>query len=137
MAKRFAYGTTALGFGLVTLTGGLLFAGAPVLTSLLTPEAEVIALSTRVLRIVAFSEPLFAVSIVVIGALRGAGDSKGPFLINLCSMWGIRVMTVLLFTRAYGIVGVWATMTAELVFRGSVFFVRLMRGRWIRREALS
>lgn len=46
-------------------------------------------------------------------------------------------MTVLLFTRAYGIVGVWATMTAELVFRGSVFFVRLMRGRWIRREALS
>lgn len=100
-------------------------------------RGKVIALSTRVLRIVAFSEPLFAVSIVVIGALRGAGDSKGPFLINLCSMWGIRVMTVLLFTRAYGIIGVWATMTAELVFRGSVFFVRLMRGRWIRREALS
>ncbi|MDO4344220.1 MAG: MATE family efflux transporter [Eubacteriales bacterium] len=137
MAKRFAYGTTAVGFALVTVTGTLLFLCAPSLTRLLTPETEVINLSTRVLRIVAFSEPLFAVSIVVIGALRGAGDGKGPFLINLCSMWGIRVLTVLLFTRSYGLVGVWATMTVELVCRGCFFLVRLVRGRWVRTAALS
>lgn len=137
MAKRFAYGTTALGFILVTFTGSLLFLCAPFLTRLLTPEAEVVALSTRVLRIVAFSEPLFAVSIVVIGALRGAGDGKGPFLINLCSMWGIRVLTVLLLTRSYGVVGVWATMAGELVFRGIFFLIRLLRGRWIHTPALT
>lgn len=137
MAKRFAYGTTALGFGLVTITGSLLFAGAPVLTSLLTHEAEVIALSTRALRIVAFSEPLFAVSIVVIGALRGAGDGKGPFLINSFSMWGIRVMTVLLFTRTYGVIGVWATMSVELALRGIFFLIRLIRGRWVHISALE
>ena len=137
MAKRFAYGTTALGFGLVTITGGLLFAGAPVLTRLLTPEAEVIALSTRVLRIVAFSEPLFAVSIVIIGALRGAGDGKGPFFINSLSMWVIRVLTVLLFTRSYGVVGVWATMTVELIMRGLFFLIRLLKGRWVHTQALN
>ena len=79
MAKRFAYGTTALGFGLVTVMGGLLFWLAPVLSGLLTPEAEVIDLSARALRIVAFSEPLFAVSIVAIGALRGQGTARGRF----------------------------------------------------------
>lgn len=131
MAKRFAYGTTTLGFCLVLGMAGLLFAFAPALTRLLTPEAEVIALSTQVLRIVAFSEPLFAVSIVVIGALRGAGDGKGPFLINTVSMWGIRVLTVLLWTRAYGVVGVWATMAAELCLRGIFFLIRLLRGRWL------
>lgn len=137
MARRFALSTTALGFLLVTVMGALMFGLAPVLTGLLTPEAEVVALSARVLRIVAFSEPLFAVSIVVIGALRGAGDSKGPFLINLCSMWGVRVLGVLLFTRQFGLVGVWVTMTAELTFRGSVFLIRLLRGRWINAPALT
>ena len=29
-----------------------------------------------------FSEPLFAISIVVMGALRGAGDSKRPFILK-------------------------------------------------------
>lgn len=137
MAKRFAYGTTLVGFLLVSCTGTLLFCFAPILTRLLTGEAEVIALSTRALRIVAFSEPLFAVSIVVIGALRGAGDGKGPFLINLCSMWGIRVVTVLLFTRQFGVLGVWATMAVELICRGIFFLIRLLRGRWIQVGALK
>ena len=137
MAKRFAYGTTALGFGLVIVTGTLLFFGAPLLSGLLTPAAEVIALSARALRIVAFCEPLFAVSIVVIGALRGAGDGKGPFWINSFCMWGIRVVPVLLFTHVYGVIGVWATMSVELALRGIFFLIRLVRGRWINANALT
>lgn len=136
MAKKFACGTTALGFCMVTVTGSLMFLCAPALTGILTEEQEVRMLSTEALRIVAFSEPMFAVSIVIIGALRGAGDSKGPFLINLCSMWGIRVLAVLLFTRFYGVVGIWATMTAEFLFRGTVFLIRLIRGRWLHGAAL-
>lgn len=131
MAKRFACGTTFLGFLLVTGMGAFMFLFAPQLTGLLTSDPEVAALSARALRIVAFSEPLFAVSIVVIGALRGAGDSKGPFILNLCSMWGVRVLAVLLFARSYGVLGVWGAMTAELCFRGIVFLIRLMRGRWL------
>ena len=131
MAKRFACGTTFLGFLLVTGMGAFMFLFAPQLTGLLTSDPEVAALSAKALRIVAFSEPLFAVSIVVIGALRGAGDSKGPFILNLCSMWGVRVLAVLLFARSYGVLGVWGAMTAELCFRGIVFLIRLMRGRWL------
>ena len=137
MAKRFAYGTTVLGFGLAIIMGGVMFLCAPVLTGLLTPETEVIELSTRLLRIVAFSEPLFAVSIVATGALRGAGDGNGPFLINLCSMWGVRVLVVLVATRRYGVVGIWATMAVELSVRGILFLIRLVRGSWIRIKALS
>ena len=94
-------------------------------------------MASRALRVVAFSEPLFAVSIVVIGALRGAGDSKGPFLLNLCSMWGVRVLAVLLYTRRFGLMGIWGTMTAELVFRGLIFLARLLRGRWVPEAALE
>ena len=137
MAERFAKLTTAFGFAFVVVTSVLLFACAPDLTRLLTSEAEVVALSSHVLRIVAFAEPLFAVSIVVIGALRGAGDGKGPFWISTASMWGIRVATVLLFTKSFGVVGVWVTMAVELSLRGIFFLVRLLRGRWIKTAALE
>ena len=137
MAKRFAYSTAALGFLLVSCTGCLLYFFSPVLAGTLTPDPEVIAQSVRLLRIVAFAEPMFAVSIVIMGALRGAGDSKGPFLLNLCSMWGIRILTIRLFTRRFGLLGIWGTMTVELFFRGSIFVIRMLRGRWIQTEALK
>jgi len=66
-----------------------------------------------------------------------AGDSRGPFIINLCSMWGIRVLSVVLFTHSYGVIGVWVSMTCELVFRGIVFLIRLLRGRWLSAPALT
>lgn len=137
MAERFAKLTTAFGFAFVVVTSVLLFACAPELTRLLMSEAEVVALSSHVLRIVAFAEPLFAVSIVVIGALRGAGDGKGPFWISTASMRGIRVATVLLFTQSFGMVGVWVTLAVELSLRGIFFLVRLLRGRWIKTAALE
>lgn len=136
MAKRFAYSTTILGAALVTVMAVLMFVFASVLTGFLTSDGEVIDLSIQALRIVAFSEPLFAVSIVVIGALRGAGDSRGPFLLNLLSMWGVRVLSVLLFAHKWGILGVWGAMSAELVFRGIIFLIRLLRGKWTEKNTM-
>lgn len=131
MAKRFAFSTVGVGAALIAVTSTIMYVLAPTLTGFLTSEPEVIELGARVLRIVAIAEPLFAVSIVSIGALRGAGDSKGPFILSLCSMWGIRVVSVLLWTRKFGLIGVWGSMTVELAFRGIIFFIRLWRGKWI------
>ena len=131
MAKRFAYLTTLLAFILVLFMSGILFSFAPFLASTLTNSHKVIQGAAKCLRIVSFSEPLFAISIVVIGALRGAGDSKRPFLLNALSMWGMRVLPIVLFTKQYGVIGVWATMTFELIFRGIIFWIRMMKGKWV------
>lgn len=131
MAKWFADCTTAVSFGLVAVTGTFLFIAAPWLSGTMTKDPAVLALSTQVLRIVVFCEPMFAVSISVTGALRGAGDTRGPFLLNLFSMWGVRVVAVLLVGRQYGLVGVWTTMSCELVFRCILFLHRLKKGRWL------
>ena len=93
MAKRFAYGTTILGSILVFFMALLMFGFAPFLTSLLTADTEVAEVSAGLLRIVAFSEPLFAVSIVATyGALGEPGTARPLFFINLFTMWGVRVM---------------------------------------------
>ena len=136
MAKRFANLTTLLGFVLVLFMAILMYAYAPLLVSMLTQNEKVISQASTCLRIVSFSEPLFAISIVAIGALRGAGDSKRPFILNACSMWGVRVLVIALFTKKYGVIGVWATMTFELVFRGIIFLIRLLRGKWVEQNSL-
>ena len=97
----------------------------------LTTDPEVIDLGSQVLRIVAFAEPLFGASIVASGALRGAGDSKGPFLINLATMWGVRITLSLALVGSLGLIGVWLAMAAELCARGLIFMVRLYRGKWL------
>lgn len=131
LAKRFSRIVTWMGIFIMTFGGFLLFTLAPQLIMIFSREQEVIQLGTQVLRIVAFAEPLFGASIVASGALRGAGDSKWPFLISLATMWGVRITLSLLLAGSLGLVGVWVAMAAELCVRGLVFMVRLYRGRWL------
>ena len=137
MAKRFAWLCTLMGMGIMTLTGAGLFAFAPALMSIFTADAAVIALGARVLRIEAFAEPMFGASIVASGAMQGAGDSTACFVLNLVSMWGIRLTLAFFLAPRFGLVGVWSAMCCELCIRGLLFLVRLARGKWQEKGALS
>ena len=133
-AKRYANLAVALGAVVMTCTGGLMFLGAPLMFSMLTPDAAIRELGVKVLRVEAFAEPLFAVSIVTAGALRGAGDTLIPSMINLASMWGVRITVASLLAPRLGLMGVWIAMCGELCVRGLLFLVRLLRGKWLEKR---
>ena len=78
LAQRFARTVSWMGIVIMTFGGSILFFFAPQLIQIFSTDPEVIDLGSQVLRIVAFAEPLFGASIVASGALRGAGDSRGP-----------------------------------------------------------
>ena len=137
MAKRFAWLCTAMGMGIMALSGVGLWLFAPALMGIFTADAAVIALGARVLRIEAFAEPMFGASIVASGSMQGAGDSTGCFVLNLVSMWGIRLTLAFLLAPRFGLVGVWGAMCFELCVRGVLFLLRLARGRWLEKGALS
>lgn len=131
LAQRFARTVSWMGVVIMTFGGGVLFFFAPQLIQIFSSDPQVIDLGSQVLRIVAFAEPLFGASIVASGALRGAGDSKGPFFINLATMWGVRITLSLLLVGRLGLIGVWLAMAAELCARGLIFMIRLYRGKWL------
>ena len=137
MAKRFAWLCTAMGIGIMALSGVGLWLFAPALMGIFTADAAVIALGAQVLRIEAFAEPMFGASIVASGAMQGAGDSTGCFLLNLFSMWGVRLTLAFLLAPRLGLVGVWAAMCIELCIRGALFLIRLARGKWLDKGALQ
>lgn len=132
LVRRFSRLTVALGMAVMAVTGSIMFFAAPFMMSLLTPDPGIQELGVRVLRIEAFAEPLFAASIVVSGALRGAEDTLIPSLMNFISMWFVRLTLAVILSAPFGLAGVWIAMCIELCFRGIIFLHRLLRERWLK-----
>ena len=81
-------------------------------------------LSAQVLRIALLAEPLYGVSIVAAGALRGTGDTFVPSLLNLGSIWVIRLGLAVLLITPLGLRGMWIAMAVELCIRGLLLLYR-------------
>ena len=131
MVRRFARMTVWLGMAVMTVTGILMYIVAPFMMKILSPDSDVCSLGVQVLRIEAFAEPLFAASIVASGALRGAGDTFIPSLMNFFSIWCVRLTLSILLAGTWGLQGVWFAMCTELCFRGLIFLIRIYREKWI------
>ena len=132
LATRFAWITTILAMAIMGFLAILMYIFAPQMMGLLSPDAAVIDLGARVLRIEAFAEVGYAAAMVVYGACVGAGDTKWPSVMNFGSMWIVRIIPAIFITPIYGLVGFWVCMAVELTFRGSIFLVRLARGTWLK-----
>jgi Na+-driven multidrug efflux pump len=78
---------------------------------------------------------MFAAAIVCNGVFIGAGDTLRPAAISLLSMWGIRLTLAALLATTYGLPGVWVAMATELTFRGTIFLIRIARGKWLEATA--
>ena len=131
LAKSFAWLTTFSGMVIMGITGMIMFFACPYVFRFLTPDVDVQQLGESVLRIELMAEPLFAASIVASGALRGAKDTLVPGVINLVSMWGIRLTLAMLLVNHIGLYGVWVAMATELSARGILFLIRLKREKWL------
>ena len=130
LTRSFARMSVALGIGVMTLMGVLMWIFAPELMALMSPVEEVISLGTQVLRIEAWAEPLFAAAIVCNGVFIGAGDTIIPAIMSLGSMWAVRLTMAATLAPKFGLKGVWTAMAIELLFRGSIFLTRLFKGNW-------
>lgn len=132
LCKSFAHMTVGLGMTVMAFMGLIMYLLAPEMMSLLTSVDEIVKLGTQCLRIEAFAEPFFAASIVTYSVCVGAGDTMKPALINLGTMWCVRLTLAYILASQYGLKGVWIAMATELTFRGTLFLVRLFRGTWIK-----
>ena len=117
---------------LMIFSGGALFALAPTLVGIFSQSAEVIALGTRVLRMVALSEPFYGFSIIVEGMMLGVGNTRQPFVFNILGMWGVRIVGTFICTQllAFGLVSAWACMIAHNLLLFCLFLYCYLSRKW-------
>lgn len=131
LARRYGYITVLFGSAMMALTGIIMYIACPLVFRLLTPVAEVQITAAEILRIGLIAEPLYGVSMVASGVLRGAEDTLVPSLLNLFSIWVIRLGLASFLVPLYGIHGMWAAMAVELCARGLLLLTRQIRSRYL------
>lgn len=117
----------------MTLTSVIMYVSMPFLVKLyhLGPEASQMAI--EVVRFHNVMAVLFWVpSFTLPNTLRSAGDVVWSMLIAVFSMWVFRIAASYFFTGRLhmGLLGVWAAMVVDWIFRGICYTIRYRGHKW-------
>ena len=132
LAESSGFITWKLG-ALVMCGMGVIFLVIPeYLIMIFNRDPEIIRYGAMCLRMVALAQLPFSSSMVLTGALRGAGDTVWPLFIAAIGMWGVRLglAWVLVTQLNMGLLGAWIAMVVDLYVRGTITFLRFKSGRW-------
>ena len=117
---------------LMAVSGGILFLMAERMMGIFTQDAAVIRLGSTVLRMVAVSEPVYGIAVVLEGIFQGVGDTRATFVFNIAGMWGVRVFGTFVLVRllGFGLQAAWAAMIAHNILLFILLSLRYRSGRW-------
>jgi Na+-driven multidrug efflux pump len=92
----------------------------------------VIRISAGVLTAAALFNACDSVKFIVMGGLRGAGDTLAIFLLNCLTAWGLLVPGIFILTRVFPatIYQVWGFVAFCGVVDAMVFLWRFGSGKW-------
>ncbi|MBQ7057254.1 MAG: MATE family efflux transporter, partial [Bacteroidaceae bacterium] len=137
LMRSFAWIAMALGISIMAVMGIIMWVFAPEMMAIITPKTDVITLGTEVLRIEAWAEPGFAAAIVAYSVFVGAGKTLVPSIMNVASIWIVRLTRAYFLAPVYGLNGVWLAMCIELCFRGVIFLCRFKWGNWMHLDRIG
>ena len=131
-AEKLGWKIAWTGVVLMSFLALLIFIWAESLASFLTEDPGVLNETTRYLRINMLSEPFMALSVILAGALQGAGDTRGTMWVIIFAMWFIRLPLAYLLSiiMHHGAVGVWIAMVVSMSIQGILMTWRFHQGHW-------
>jgi len=112
------------------------FVGSRFIFEQMSADSLVQAAGVRPFRILAMLQPFLVISIVYVGALRGAGDTRFPLLITIVGTILIRVPVGYYFgfVEQWGLLGAWMGMFADMLWRACAAALRFGRGAWTKTQ---
>jgi putative MATE family efflux protein len=114
------------------ILGLLLVTLAPHIVSFFSSDQEILRYGTNCLRIMGIGYPMYAVGMIIIQALNGAGDTRTPSVLNFICFWMIQIPLAYTLATAVklGPHGVfWSIVISESLLSLLAVLV-FRRGRW-------
>ena len=148
-AGRCVLTALAIGGGMMITAGVIFFCNAESLARMFVKaeEIDVAKQAAPLLRTISLGMPALALTLILSGALRGAGDTRWPLLFTLIGFLAIRIPGAywLSFAWVYvpgtnfviegwclGVVGAWYAMVIDLYVRSMMVLYRFLHGGWKR-----
>ncbi len=149
MARRAITLCSIAGAGLMAIVGAVFVVFPVELVRLVSDQPEHLAVAPHLLRMCGAVQAPFGLTLVVRGALRGAGDTTAAMIITWAMTYLVRLPLVYVlsgvdiplgdgrvfenpFVHTPTLTGLWFAMLAELVLRCVVFYARFAQGGWAR-----
>ncbi len=131
-AKLENWEANRLAMAIMTCMGIIFFFFPYVLLRAFTTDEAVIELGTMFLKIVALLQVPLALTMVLAGSLRGAGDTRFIMWATTAGMWGVRVPLAFAFGiwMELGVYYVWTAMVADWTVRMGLLLWRYQSERW-------
>ena len=140
-AARSVWMACLTGGGVMTAMGVVFFIAGPQLVGLFVDPTggdagEIVGTAAYLLKIVAFAMIPLALLMILNGALRGAGDTRWPLVINLLGFLGIRIPLAYLLAwyLEWGVAGAWWALLVDCFVRCGMVLYRFFHGGWKRIE---
>jgi len=116
----------------MSLVGVMMLLMAPQVTGLFSSDPEVLRYGTSCLRILGVGFPMYAVGMIMIQALNGAGDTATPSSLNLLSFWIVQIPLAFWLATKTGLGpdGVFLAIVVSESLLTLLSIVVFRRGRW-------
>ena len=135
------------GGGLMVSIGVVMFVGAVPLSEFFQggQSTDVSELAARLVRIAACAMPALALTMILSGGLRGAGDTRWPLVFTFIGMLGFRLplayywalepfsiawLGITIPCLGWGVVGAWYAMVVDVSVRCLLVLWRYWHGGW-------
>ncbi len=117
---------------LMGLVGLLFFAIPDFIMRLFSSDLGVVSIAASCLRVGALEQIPIAVAMVTSGALKGAGDTRGPFKISLITNLLVRMplIYIIVFILRLHVAYIWGATALQFLLEAVLMLRRYKKGRW-------
>ncbi len=139
MAKLYGKASQRLALTAAFLLAGLIAIFRAPMVGWFTNDSGVLELSAKVMLMVAIFQPFQTSSVVISGALRGAGDTKYVARVMTLCVAIIRptlaILSIRLLTEHFGradiaLLGAWGASIIDMIIRLTLVYCRFNGGKW-------
>ncbi|MDX1498634.1 MAG: MATE family efflux transporter [Woeseiaceae bacterium] len=118
----------------LTAVGAVVIAVAPGIAALFSADPDVVRVTISCLRILGVGFPMYAVGMIMVQALNGAGDTRTPSALNLVCFWLTQIPLAYWLATGLGLGpnGVFLSIVVSESLLTVLCVIVFRRGRWQR-----
>jgi len=120
----------------LTITAMAMLFAVPII-GLFTNDAEVINIGKHYIYIVSGFYVIFSSMFILMGVLRGAGDTITSMLITIMTLWVLRIPASYFLSLKMGYMGIWWGIPVAWIFGFILSFIYYKTGRWKKKAVVG
>jgi putative MATE family efflux protein len=132
-AKSTGDKSIALGVGIMTVFGLMIFAFAPQVLGIFFSNSETIKHGVGLMRIIALCMPFMGALMIIEYVHTGVGLNTPAMVVNIINAWVLQVLPIFIVRQFFGggELAIWWIMTLAAAISSCAFFIYYQRGRWL------